>query len=186
MKKKLLKLVLVAVFAIGFISYGSTNAEAAVRVMWGKTELKEGQIGKITILKPTELVKLESNGSLSTVRTLKKGEEFRVYSFKSQHGGLYGVGGGNYVKKDDRVKYETPSKNKLAQLEAALNAPVPVVTAPSTPKVEAGLEIEKGAPSSFKNCTALKEYYPSGVKKGHPAYASKHDRDKDGWACEPY
>ncbi|WP_427138926.1 excalibur calcium-binding domain-containing protein [Psychrobacillus psychrodurans] len=26
---------------------------------------------------------------------------------------------------------------------------------------------------------------PNGVKKGHPAYASKHDVDKDGWACEP-
>ncbi|QGM32487.1 hypothetical protein GI482_00340 [Bacillus sp. N3536] len=154
--------------------------------MWGKTELKEGQIGKITILKPTELVKLESNGSLTTVRMLKSGEEFRVYSFKSQHGGLYGVGGGNYVKKDDRVKYETPSKNKLAQLEAAKNAPVPVVAKPSTPKVEEGLEVVKGAPSSFKNCTALKQYYPNGVMKGHPAYASKHDRDKDGWACEPY
>lgn len=181
---KLMKLVLVAVFTLGFISYGSTNAEAAVRVMWGKTELKEGQIGKITIVKPTELVKIESNGSLSTVRMLKSGEEFRVYSFKSQHGGLYGVGGGNYVKKDNRAKYETPSKNKLAELEAALNAPV--VTAPSTPEVESGLEVVKGAPSGFKNCTALKEYYPNGVMKGHPAYASKHDRDKDGWACEPY
>lgn len=186
MKNKLLKLVLVAVFAIGFISYGSTNAEAAVRVMWGKTELKLGQIGKITILKPTDLVKLESDDSLTTVRILKKGEEFRVYSYKSQHGGLYGVGGGNYVKKDDRVKYETPSKNKLTQLEAALNAPAPVVTKPSTPKVEEGLEVVKGAPSGFKNCTALKEYYPNGVMSGHPAYASKHDRDKDGWACEPY
>ncbi|WP_195248651.1 excalibur calcium-binding domain-containing protein, partial [Turicibacter sanguinis] len=23
-----------------------------------------------------------------------------------------------------------------------------------------------------------------GVPQGHPAYESKHDRDKDGWACE--
>lgn len=37
---------------------------------------------------------------------------------------------------------------------------------------------------SFKNCTAMRAVYPSGVGQDHPAYASKHDRDKDGWACE--
>lgn len=37
---------------------------------------------------------------------------------------------------------------------------------------------------SYKNCTLLREVYPDGVPQGHPAYESKHDRDKDGWACE--
>ena len=37
---------------------------------------------------------------------------------------------------------------------------------------------------SYKNCTLLKAVYPDGVPEGHPAYESKHDRDKDGWACE--
>lgn len=92
--QKLLKLVLVTVFTLGLISFNTVDAEASIKVMWGKTELKEGQIGKITIINSTELVKLESNASLSTVRMLKSGEEFRVYSYKSQHGGLYGVGGG--------------------------------------------------------------------------------------------
>ncbi|TQR19090.1 transglycosylase SLT domain-containing protein [Psychrobacillus vulpis] len=87
-----------------------------VKVMWGKTELKLGQIGKVTILSNTNLVKMESNGSLTTVRTLKKGEEYRVYNYNSNHGGLYGVGGGNYVQKSTKVKYETPSKSKLALL----------------------------------------------------------------------
>lgn len=85
--------------------------------MWGKTELKKGQIGKATIIDDTKLVKFE-NGSLSTVRNLKKGEEFRVYTYKSDQGGLYGVGGGSFVQKSSKVKYETPSKSKLAQLEA--------------------------------------------------------------------
>ena len=57
--------------------------------MRGKTELKLGQIGKVTILSDTKLVKIASNGSLSTVRTLKKGEEYRVYSYKSTHGGIW-------------------------------------------------------------------------------------------------
>ena len=37
---------------------------------------------------------------------------------------------------------------------------------------------------SYKNCTLLREVYPEGVPEGHPAYELKHDRDKDGWACE--
>lgn len=37
---------------------------------------------------------------------------------------------------------------------------------------------------TFKNCTELRKKYPEGVPKGHPAYAPKHDRDKDDWACE--
>lgn len=41
-----------------------------------------------------------------------------------------------------------------------------------------------GQTESYKNCTLLREVYPDGVPQGHPAYASKHDRDKDGWACE--
>ncbi|WP_259337322.1 thermonuclease family protein [Staphylococcus succinus] len=37
---------------------------------------------------------------------------------------------------------------------------------------------------SFPNCTALREVYPNGVPQGHSAYEPKHDRDKDGYACE--
>lgn len=36
----------------------------------------------------------------------------------------------------------------------------------------------------FVNCTGLREMYPEGVAKGHPAYSSKMDRDKDDFACE--
>ena len=36
----------------------------------------------------------------------------------------------------------------------------------------------------FQNCTELRTKYPSGVASDHPAYQSKMDRDKDGWACE--
>lgn len=47
-----------------------------------------------------------------------------------------------------------------------------------------GTYVIPGAPTSFKNCTAMRVYYPNGVKSIHPAYDKKHDRDKDGWACE--
>ena len=36
----------------------------------------------------------------------------------------------------------------------------------------------------FKNCTELTKKYPNGVVASHPAYTSRMDRDKDGWACE--
>lgn len=99
------------------LSTGSVSA-ATQKVMWGKTELKKGQIGKVTILSNTKLVKLDNDGNLSVVRTLKKGEEYRVYSYKSNLDGLYGVGGGNYIHKNiSLVKYETPSKRKLELLE---------------------------------------------------------------------
>lgn len=41
-----------------------------------------------------------------------------------------------------------------------------------------------GAPTSFKNCDSMREHYPYGVAKGHPAYSTKQDRDGDGVACE--
>lgn len=116
MVSKCFKIILLLVLILGFGTYSPNTVQAAEKVMWGKTELKLGQIGKATILSETKLVKLESNGSLSTVRVMKKGEEYRVYSYKNDHGGLYGVGGGSYVQKSAKMKYETPSKSKLALL----------------------------------------------------------------------
>ena len=117
MFSKLFKIIILFVLLFSLGTYNVETANAATKVMWGKTELKLGQIGKATILADTTLVKLESNGSLSTVRTMKKGEEYRVYSYKSNHGGLYGVGGGSFVQKNTKVKYETPSKSKLALIQ---------------------------------------------------------------------
>ena len=36
----------------------------------------------------------------------------------------------------------------------------------------------------YRNCTELRKDHPGGVAKGHCAYQSRMDRDKDGWACE--
>jgi len=83
------------------------------KVMWGKTELKLGQSGRVTVIKPTKLYTIGKDNSLSESRTVNKGEEFRVYQYKNQNGGLYGLGGGLFVKKDSNIKYETPSKSKL-------------------------------------------------------------------------
>lgn len=107
MCSKFIKSVIVTILALGLFTFQVNTAEAASKVMWGKTELKLGQIGKVTVLTKTNLVKLNANGSLTTVRPLKKGEEFRVYSYKGNQGGLYGVGGGSFVQKNSKVKYES-------------------------------------------------------------------------------
>ncbi|MGN7403641.1 hypothetical protein ACTHO0_27775 [Cytobacillus praedii] len=84
------------------------------KVMWGKTELIKGQLGKITVKHLTILWKQLDNGKLEKVRDMKVGEEYRVYRYIEENGGLYGVGGGMFVQKDtSKVLYETPSKKNL-------------------------------------------------------------------------
>jgi len=88
------------------------------KVYWDGLLLKKGQIGRITIEKPINLWKKDANGKLSFVRILKPGEVYRVYGYDKEHFGQYGVGAGHYVTNmKGYVKYETPSKAKLAQLD---------------------------------------------------------------------
>ncbi|WP_391207719.1 hypothetical protein [Psychrobacillus sp. L4] len=105
-----------AIFLILFISVLFINinqATASSKVMWGKTELKIGQLGKATVLSNSVLWKMDKDNSLIKIRDLKRGEEYRVYSYKGNHGGIYGVGGGEFIQKSTSIKYETPSKGKL-------------------------------------------------------------------------
>lgn len=115
-----------AVFLVS--SYSASSAFAASesvkncvpkKVMWGKTELKNGQLGKVTILKETKLFTIKDNRLVANKSLPPKGE-YRVYSFKKvENSDVYGVGGGQFIKKDSSIKYETPSKRKLAELKAA-------------------------------------------------------------------
>lgn len=85
--------------------------------MWGKTEFRKGQIGKVTILKPINLWK-DVNGKLVMARVLNPEEEYRVYSYREDHGGQYNVGDGHWVTKmPTHIKYETPSKRLLQEAE---------------------------------------------------------------------
>jgi hypothetical protein len=90
----------VLILGFSFLSPAVDNAEA--KVIWGKIELKQGMIGKVTILKDTDLYRITGN-KLYVVRKAKKGQEFGVYSYKKNFGGLYGLGGGIYVKKSSSI-----------------------------------------------------------------------------------
>ena len=113
MKKK--KVIFISILTVLLLIFSTTAASA--KVMWGKTELKQGQIGKVTILSDVHAVKI--NGSkIKQDKKLKKGEEYRVYRYQVVgKNGYYGLGGGLFVQKSSKVKYETPSKAKLALLE---------------------------------------------------------------------
>ncbi|OMF61561.1 hypothetical protein BK139_06905 [Paenibacillus sp. FSL R5-0490] len=82
------------------------------KVYWDGVELKKGQIGRLTILQDTPLYKLDGDQKVLS-KTLKKGSHYRIYAFKPEK---LSVGGGYYVDRDQKVKYETPSKAKLAQV----------------------------------------------------------------------
>jgi len=84
------------------------------KVMWGKTELRKGQLGKVTVVKETPLLKKTSNGRYEKIRNLKPGEEYRVYQYSKDGPGYYGVGGSGFIEKNTaKIKYETPSKKNL-------------------------------------------------------------------------
>lgn len=87
----------------------------------------------------------------------------------------------NIIVKTDGVKHTVTTDCKKPTA-----APVPVKTTKPAPKTP--VKTTKPAPkptrTNFKNCTDLRTVYPDGVGKGHAAYQSKMDRDKDGWACE--
>jgi murein DD-endopeptidase MepM/ murein hydrolase activator NlpD len=87
-------------------------------VYWDGAELKDGQIGRIKILKPINLWKRDAQGKLQFVRVLKPGEVFRVYGYDNKYGGQYNVGSGYWITNmKGYVQYETPSKEKLREAQ---------------------------------------------------------------------
>ncbi|QED49647.1 bifunctional metallophosphatase/5'-nucleotidase [Cytobacillus dafuensis] len=87
------------------------------KVYWDGLLMKKGQIGRVVIEKPINLWKRDANNKLTFVRVLNPGEKYRVYTHDSKYSGQYGVGGGHFITNmKGYVKYETPSKKKLAEL----------------------------------------------------------------------
>jgi hypothetical protein len=112
MKKKIIGLLVSFVLLV--IVMLPHNASA--QVLWDGIVLKKGQIGKLTVLKQTNLYKLE--GTKQTIsRKLNPGEVYRIYTFLP---GKLGLGAGYYIDRDSRIKYQTPSKEKLQALGAKI------------------------------------------------------------------
>ena len=101
------------------IEIALSSVPSTDKIMWGKTELKKGQKGKITVLQDTKVWEDSPHSSSEIVhtRTLKKDGEFRVYDYRPDHGGQYYLGANEWVTKmPEDIKYETPSKAMLEKL----------------------------------------------------------------------
>lgn len=104
--------------------------EGVNKIWWDGIELKQGQIGRLTIIKDTPLYKVEGEIKIIS-RTLKAGEFYRIYAFKP---GMLSVGGGYYVDRDENVSYQTPSKTKLNAVKCINNTYQPAQ--PAKPEQE--------------------------------------------------
>lgn len=98
--------------SIGAADVNCSGIGPLTKIWWDGVELKVGQIGRLFVLENTPLYKMDGDSKIVT-RTLKTGENYRIYAFKP---GMLSVGGGLFVDRDTRVKYETPSKTKLSLL----------------------------------------------------------------------
>jgi 2',3'-cyclic-nucleotide 2'-phosphodiesterase (5'-nucleotidase family) len=86
-------------------------------VYWDGVMMKKGQIGRVTVTKPINLWKRTDGDQIEFVRVLLPGEAFRVYNYDQKYFGQYGVGAGYYITNmKSHIKYQTPSKQKLDQL----------------------------------------------------------------------
>lgn len=80
-------------------------------VQWNGITLVKGQIGLIEVKKNINLWEKENN-KLKVVKVLKPGEKYRVYSYNSEFGGQYGLGGGTFVTNiPTHISYSTPPRN---------------------------------------------------------------------------
>lgn len=115
-KKWIINLVVIAALILGLNTPAQANEP---KVYWDGLLMVKGQVGKIKVIKPINLWKRDGDKLVFT-RVLKPGEQYRVYRYDNLHGGQYGLGGGYYITKmAGYVDYRTPSKKKLAELEAA-------------------------------------------------------------------
>lgn len=90
---------------------------------------------------------------------------------------------GNYSYESSLLVAQKKAKNKKVGIWS--NPSKNLIDLITTTKKKTSIKKTTTATTlNFKNCTELRKVYPNGVKKGHPAYQSKMDRDKDNFACE--
>lgn len=105
--------------ASGIASHFNLTLRQQKPPVWDNMILYNGQIGRITILRPINLWTDDTEGNLRMVRILQPNERYRVYGYRTKHGGQYDVGAGHWITNmEGYIRYETPSR---AMLERARN-----------------------------------------------------------------
>ena len=122
---------------------------------------------------PIYLVKWESDWERPKLLHIQSIEDVELF-------GINGSNYGNFVL--DKSTWESRYGFAAATLDrsvlaAAVPTAVPTVAPTAVPTAAP-------RPRSYSNCTELRRDYPNGVPASHPAYSTRLDRDRDGWACE--
>jgi len=110
---------------------------------------------------------------------VKYAEYFRQFAREARTNGtgLWAYGENGTTKGDFDSQGSTASSSSGSSSSNGNSSSSNTPSAPSAPATSGGTE-------HYANCTELTKVYPNGVPAGHPAYQSKMDRDKDGFACE--
>lgn len=150
MKKiSILLLLLVSLSVAPAISFAAVCPD---KVYWDQSELKVGQIGRVVVQKPTTIFK-NVNGTLEFSRKAKPGEVFRIYATKPTY---YHLGGGLVIKNDETILYQSPSKQKLDQLNCikSNNTTLTIGDATSTVTSKLGAA-KKSVENEFRASTSI-------------------------------
>ncbi|HWK24019.1 MAG TPA: hypothetical protein VNS08_13385 [Ureibacillus sp.] len=84
-----------------------TTQQALQKIMWGKNELSQTQLGRIVFLKNVKLYKRGFDGKISFHLNAKKGSMWRVHQItKEGNGYVYDLGGGVRVQQTNLSTYE--------------------------------------------------------------------------------
>lgn len=115
---KKIAIIIMLLFTLVSVPAISQAADCPSIVYWDGVQLKPGQIGRVLIQKPTTIYK-NVNGKFEFSRTVKPGENYRIYANKSTY---YHLGGGLVIRDNADIVYQTPSKSKLSQLKCVKTA----------------------------------------------------------------
>jgi micrococcal nuclease len=112
---------------------------------------------------------------------VKYSEYFRKFAREAREAnkGLWAYGSEGTTKGDFDTQTHASKTNNTSKSSNTSTS-----TSSSNSNTSTSTPPSSNSKESFKNCTELRKVYPNGVSSDHPAYEPKHDRDKDGWACE--
>ncbi|MBB2482968.1 hypothetical protein H5P36_22665 [Bacillus sp. APMAM] len=97
-------------------SINSNQAFAHHNVYWGNMQVLKGQIGKVDILKTTNIYKIK-NKKLVYYKKVNAKDVFRVYEVDNKQK-IYDIGSSQYIKINSKsVKYTAVPKNILDKLD---------------------------------------------------------------------
>lgn len=95
----------------------NSSVQASGKINWGKIEVTEGVVGKVTVLKDTSTYSISKN-KLKTNKKVKKGIELAVFGTQKYNSTtLYEVGNNTYIKKSTKIKYTKIPKKLLEELK---------------------------------------------------------------------